>query len=82
MGNTVKLDHPVRIESENRELTEITLRRPKVSDAKQARKGRTDDADQEIALIANLASLPPSVIEDLDMSDYSKLQKVLAGFFG
>ncbi len=80
MATTVKLQHPIQLEG--RELTEISLRRPKVSDVKLARKGRTDDADQETALIANLAGLPPSAIEDLDMADYKQLQGVLADFFG
>lgn len=76
----IKLDYP--IDFEGRKLSEITLRRPKVSDARNARTKHKDTADQEIALLATLSGLPPPAIEELDMSDYSKLQEVLSGFFG
>lgn len=77
---TITLDHP--IDFEGRKLSEITLRRPKVSDARDARKKHKDAADQEIALVAQLSGLPPAAIEDLDIGDYAKIQEVLASFFG
>lgn len=76
----IKLDYPIDLEG--RKLTEITLRRPKVKEARDARKKHKDEADQEISLLATLSGLPPSAIEDLDIADYTKLQKELAGFFG
>lgn len=81
MDTTVtKLDHPIPFEG--RTLSEITMRRAKVSDTLSARKGGRDNADQEIHLIASLAGLPPAAIEDLDMQDYAKLQAVISLFFG
>jgi hypothetical protein len=47
-----------------------------------ARKGKKDEAEQEVALIATLTGLPVSAIEELDLADYKKLQEVLGGFFG
>lgn len=76
----INLDYP--IDFEGGKLSNITLRRPSVKDARNARTKHKDAADQEIALIASLAGLPPSAIEDLDMSDYAKLQEALSGFFG
>lgn len=80
MGTTVKLEHPIQLEGG--ELAEITIRRPKVRDARDARTKHANPADQEIALLAKLSGLPPAAIEDLDMADYAKLQEVLTGFFG
>lgn len=76
----IKLDHPVTVEG--REITEIELRRPKVREARDARKKHKDPADQEIELVSQLSGLPPAAIEELDIADYSKIQEVLAGFFG
>jgi len=76
----IKLEHPIT--SDGRKITEIDMRRPKVADVVAARKNKVDEAEQETALIANLAGLPPSAILDLDLADYKKLQERLAGFFG
>lgn len=76
----IKLDHP--IDFEGAKLSEIILRRPKVADVTAARKGNKDEAEQEVQLMAKLAGLPPSAIEELDIADYKKLQEVLTGFFG
>lgn len=77
---TIKLNHPINVEG--REIKEINLRRPKVREARDARKKHKDAADQEIALVAELSELPPSAIEDIDVGDYAKIQEVLSGFFG
>lgn len=77
---TIQLDYPITFEG--REVKEITLRRPKVKEARDVRKKNKDDADMEIALLSQLAGLAPAAIEELDVADYSKLQEVLAGFFG
>lgn len=76
----IKLDYPIQLEG--RDLLEITLRRPKVSDVVTVRKGKRDEAEQEVSLIATLSGLPPSAVESLDLSDYKKLQAILADFFG
>ena len=78
--DTITLDHPITVEG--REVKEITLRRPKVREARDARKKHKDPADQEIELVSQLSGLPPSAIEEFDIADYSKIQEVLAGFFG
>lgn len=77
--DTITLDHP--IDFEGAKLSEIKLRRPKVSDVTAARK-KKDEAEQEVALVATLSGLPQAAIEDLDLADYKKIQEVLSGFFG
>lgn len=76
------IDLAYPIEFEGTKLTKITLRRPSVKDARKARTAHKDAADQEIALVSALSGLPPSAIEELDLSDYSKIQEALSGFFG
>ena len=74
------LDYP--IDFEGGKLTKITLRRAKVADVVSSQKGKAEDAEKEVRLLAALAGLPQSAIEDLDVSDYKKLQTELSGFFG
>ena len=38
--------------------------------------------DKEVAQLANLCEVSPKVIEELDMKDYVKLQKMYSGFLG
>lgn len=77
---TVNLKYP--IEFEGGKLTEIKLRRPIVRDIMESKRGRTESSDQEIALIAKLAMLPPSAIEEIDLLDYTAIQEQLQSFFG
>ena len=76
----IELQFP--IDFEGGKLSKVELRRPKVADVVKARKGLKDEAEQEVALIAKLSGLPPAAIEDLDISDYKKMQEILSGFFG
>jgi hypothetical protein len=74
----VKLDHPVTLP--DRELTEVTLRRIKVKDHLSARRQGADDAEREVILLSRISGLNREDIGELDMSDYFKLQEVLADF--
>lgn len=78
--DTITLDYP--IDFEGGKLTKVDLRRPKVADVIAARKGKKDEAEQEVGLIATISGLPPAAIEELDLADYKKLQEYLSGFFG
>jgi hypothetical protein len=77
----IKLEYPITVDGAT--LNEIALRRPTVKDMRVARiTGGKDDAAQEINLIANLAQITPDAVESMDMADFAKVQKALAGFFG
>lgn len=58
----------------------LTMRRVKVRDSLAARKVKGGDAEQEIALFANLCEVTPAQIEALDMVDYKQLQDAYSGF--
>lgn len=76
----IKLDHPIKIDGAT--VNEIVLRRPTVKDMRVARNSGKNDADQEVALIANLAQIAPDDVDSLDIADFVKVQKALQGFFG
>ena len=78
MDDTVKLRFPVT--SDGQELTELRMRRAKVRDSRDAQRGGGTSADNEIRLFANLCEVTPAVIEEIDMADYVRLQKVYEGF--
>jgi hypothetical protein len=76
---TIKLEFPIT--SGAQLIQEITLRRPKVKDTLAAQKVAGSTAEQEVRLVANLASLTPAEIEELDAADYARVQAVLERFF-
>ena len=69
-----------KITVDNKDIQEITLRRPKVRDRLAVERMGQSDAEKEVALIANLADLPKETIEELDLADYNKIQEVLQDF--
>jgi len=74
----IKLIEPIKIDGLS--ISELTLRRPKVRDRLAVERLGTNDADKEVALIANLADIPKDSVEELDLADYAKIQEALQGF--
>jgi hypothetical protein len=76
--NKIILTHPIQYNGIL--LTEISLRRPKVRDRLVVDRMTVSDAEKEILLIANLAEISREAIEEIDLADYSNIQKVLQSF--
>ncbi len=79
---TLRLLFPITVK--DREVSEVTITRPKVKDLKAmdaALDGIKDKLDQGIVMAATLTGLPPEVIEELDAEDFTKLSEEVAGFF-
>lgn len=76
--NKIQLSQPITID--NKPLTHVTLRRPKVKDRLIVERMGTNDAEKEVTLIANLADLPKDAVEELDLQDYAQIQTVLQSF--
>ena len=76
----IKLEYPVKIDETT--YTELTMRRSKVKDRLAVSVMKTTDEEKEISLFANLCEVSPTVIKELDETDYTKVQKVYMGFFG
>ena len=70
------------IESGGQTYKELSMRRSKVKDRLIVAKMKSaSDEEKEIRLFANLCEVQPSIIEELDESDYATLQKVYMDFF-
>ncbi len=78
MSNEIKLIHPVTID--NQAYTTLSMRRPKVRDMLASDKQGGSDGEKEIRIFTNLCEVPPSVIEEMDLVDYRKLQEVHQDF--
>lgn len=78
MKTPIPLRYPVT--HEGQEYTELSMRRAKARDSRDAQRGGGGPADHEIRMFANLCEVPPTVIEELDMADYAALQKAYEGF--
>ena len=75
----IKLQDPITID--NVTYDELKIRLPKVRDRLAVERMKKTDAEKEIAMIANLAEVDIRVIEELDLSDYGKIQQSFADFF-
>ena len=74
----IKLNQPIKVDGI--EVNELTLRRPKVKDRLAVERSGFSDAEKEVNLIANLADVAKEAIEEIDLADYSEIQKVLSDF--
>jgi hypothetical protein len=71
-----------QIESGGQTYKELSMRRSKVKDRLIVAKMKSaSDEEKEIRLFANLCEVQPSIIEELDESDYATLQKAYMDFF-
>jgi hypothetical protein len=83
MTNTarVKLFRPISVE--DRMVTEVTNRRPKVRDLRALEKMRepgSTELDQGIAMAAALCDLPLEAMDEMDAVDFASISEVLGGF--
>ena len=74
----VKLAYPVELGGQKIEVLNIS--RPKGRDQLIADRQNKNDADKEVHLMSLLAEVDPTVIQELDMEDYTEVQKVIVGF--
>ena len=76
---TIKLNYPMEISGEN--YNTLTIRRSKVKDRLAVAKMKNiSEEEKEIRFFANLCEVSPTVIEELDESDYKQLSEVYLGF--
>ena len=68
------LKYPVTVDGA--EVAGLDMRRAKARDSRDAAQGGGSPGEVEIRLFANLCEVSPKVIEELDMADYVRLQKL------
>jgi hypothetical protein len=79
---TIRLSDPFMWEG--REITEVTIAKPRVKDLKRmqaALEGVTDRLEQGVVMAASLTGLPVEAIDELDTDDFTTISEVIAGFF-
>ncbi len=76
---TITLEYPFTFQGE--EITELTIRRPKMRDMKKSQKHK-DDMEKSIAMIADLAEVDPKLIEELDTEDFGTVSAKVGEFMG
>ena len=77
----LKLVRPIRVEE--RMITEVTIRRPKVRDLRAMEKLRepgSTELDQGIAMAAALCDLPMEAMDEMDAADFAAISEVLGCF--
>lgn len=72
-----ELRSPIPVEG--REVKVLEMRRPKAKDFK-AIEGVQGDHSRNIALMARLADVPPSSIDELDGADYLRINDAAKNF--
>lgn len=60
----------------------LRMREPTVADQLVAQKASGDQAEQELAFIANLCQVAPGDLHQLTLRDYKKVQAAFLGFIG
>lgn len=71
MNFELTLQYPVTVDGKTTES--LSFRRPKVRDIKKLQAGKGSEADRSIALIVDLAEVPPAVIDELDPIDFAAI---------
>jgi len=79
MTEKIDLDYPITVKGEQVSQLQIS-RRPKVKDMRKAQEEASSDAGQELHLFAVLTGINPEDLEELDLSDYAKLQSAYSRF--
>lgn len=75
---TIPLQYPVN--AGGKQIDAITVTRPKLKTQLAAMKAPGSDADKEVVLFASLTGLTPDQLGELDMVDYTAIQKAYKGF--
>lgn len=80
MSKTIQLEFP--IQSEGTTLKEITIRALKARDLKIMEMSKGGEIAKTIDLIAHIAEIPTSSVEELYATDFLKVSEVVASFLG
>ena len=76
---SIKLKHPII--ADGVEVTELTLRRPKVRDLERIDKVAGEIA-KAVTLTADLAELTPDQVREFDAEDFTAVAERLGDFLG
>jgi len=75
---TIELIQPFDYMGE--QVTELTLRRPKMKDLRRIGAAKGTDADRAALMIQILSGLSPKAVDEIDGVDIDKISKVIDSF--
>ena len=84
MSVPIRIELAVPLTVDGNTLTELALRRPKVRDLRaleEATGDKSTQLDQGAVLVALLAGIPETVVEEMDAADFARASEVIGGFF-
>ena len=80
---TVSLEYP--FEWDGKEVSEVTVRRPKGSDLRAIEAMEKDkdasESDRSFGALARLSDVPIEAFDEMDGEDIARLSEVVSGFF-
>ena len=79
MSETIRLNHPITVDGQL--IEEVSLRRPKVRDIEKAEKIK-NDFQKSVAMIADLTSLSPDEVREMDTEDFTTIGNMVGEFMG
>lgn len=82
LKNTIKITFKTPITFDGKEVTELTMMKPKIKHQLKADKGNGTAAEKEVKLFAILCKRTIELIEELYLEDYLQLQEVFRNFLG
>lgn len=78
MKTEVNLTYPIEVAG--RVTKTLFVRRPKLRDYEALESIANGELEKDIRLLANLTEISPDEVRELDMIDFHKVNKVIAGF--
>ena len=79
MNTKIVLQHPIKVDGV--EVSELSLRRPKVRDLQKI-ESVSGEISKVVALASALADLSPEQVAEIDAADFVKISEAVAGFLG
>ena len=79
MSEKIRLNHPITVDGQL--IEEVSLRRPKVRDIEKAEKIK-NDFQKSVAMIADLTSLSPDEVREMDTEDFTAIGNMVGEFMG
>ena len=79
MNTKIVLQHPIKVDGV--EVSELSLRRPKVRDLQKI-ESVSGEISKVVALASALADLSTEQVAEIDAADFVKISEAVAGFLG
>lgn len=76
----ITLDFPIEVDGVP--CSKLTMRRPKVRDVTVSNSRNLSDEEKTKTIYSRLCGIPPQSLDELDLTDFAKLNDAFADFTG